>query len=184
MSVNSGGRTIRLHLGKVHRGTSKKFGAFLKVLFSLVLLCFEGRKSSKKLFRKLVPCKPRAPLHMGKNGTIWLFFLCFVSWHLEDTIPRCFVCQDSGHTQTPRICHIFVLSLLASRSTFPRNANSSWQTRNCQIVPVLPSYLYPPKFWGWQIHPQNLGGGVSEIPCFTVFLWGPPPKFRGWDVTP
>ena len=38
---------VRLHFGKVHRGTSKKFGAFLEVLFSLVLLRFEGRKRSK-----------------------------------------------------------------------------------------------------------------------------------------
>ena len=27
----------------------------------------------------------------------------------------------------------------------------------------------PDKFGGWQIHPQSLGGGVSEAPCFTVF---------------
>ena len=38
----------RLPLGKGHRGTSKKFGAFLEVEFCLVLLCFEGEKTSKK----------------------------------------------------------------------------------------------------------------------------------------
>ena len=41
----------------------------------------------------------------------------------------------------------------------------------------------PPKFWGWHIHPQSWGGGVSEIPCFTVFFKGffegCRPKFRG-----
>ena len=52
----SGGHMVRLHLGKVHRGTSKKLGAFLEVLFSLVLLCFEGRKSSKKFLRNLSLC--------------------------------------------------------------------------------------------------------------------------------
>ena len=41
----------RLHLGKVHTGTSKKLGAFLEVL---VLLCSEGKeKSSKKFLRNL-----------------------------------------------------------------------------------------------------------------------------------
>ena len=44
---------IRLHLGKVRRETSEKFGAFLEVLLSLGLLCFKGRKSSKDLLRNL-----------------------------------------------------------------------------------------------------------------------------------
>ena len=34
----------------------------------------------------------------------------FCFQHLEDTVSRCFVYQDLGHTQTPRICYIFVLS--------------------------------------------------------------------------
>ena len=42
---------------------------------------------------------------------------------------------------------------------------------------------------GWQIHHPNLGGGVSEAPCFAVFFEGhlqnlggerSPPKFRGY----
>ena len=40
-----------------------------------------------------------------------------------------------------RICHTFVLSLLVSGSFLPQNADFSWQTRDCQIVPVLPSHL-------------------------------------------
>ena len=31
---------IMLHLGKVHRGTSKNSAAFLEVLFSFMSLCF------------------------------------------------------------------------------------------------------------------------------------------------
>ena len=48
-----------------------------------------------------------------------------------------------------------------------------------------------PKFRGWQIRPSNLGGRVSEIPCFTVVLEGrpwnlggeiSPPKVRGYGL--
>ena len=56
---------------------------------------------------------------MGKNGTTWRLFSCFVSQHLEDSVSRCFVYQDLGHTQTPRICHTFVLSLLVFGSFLP-----------------------------------------------------------------
>ena len=58
----------------------------------------------------------------GKNGTIWLCFFFFVSYHLEDTVSRCLVYQDLGHTQTPRICHTFVLSLLLFGSFLAQNA--------------------------------------------------------------
>ena len=77
----------------------------------------------------------------GRFGSLFVL-KAFVSWHLEDTVSKCFVYQNSGHTQTPRICHILVLSLLVSGSTLPRNAYFSRQTLICQIVPVLPSYLY------------------------------------------
>ena len=49
----SGGRMTRPPLGKGLRGTSKKLGAFWEVLFALVLLCFEDRKTSKKFLRNL-----------------------------------------------------------------------------------------------------------------------------------
>ena len=39
--------------------------------------------------------------------------------------------------------------------------------------------------WVWSSHnPLNLGGGVSEIPYFTVFFGGAPPKFRGESSPP
>ena len=50
---NSGGHRTRLPLGKVHRRTSKKFCAFLEVYFCLVLLSFQGRRTSKKFLRNL-----------------------------------------------------------------------------------------------------------------------------------
>ena len=83
---------------------------------------------------------------MGKNATIWHFVSCFVSWRLEDTVSWCFVHQDLGHMQTPRICHTFVLSLLVSGSFLPQNAFFHDKTLDCQIVPVLPSHtpLLPP----------------------------------------
>ena len=52
---------------------------------------------------------------------------------------------------------MFVLFLLVSRSTLPRNAYFSWQTLNCQIVPVLPSYLI-----GSQRALQNKGFGLHS----------------------
>ena len=49
----SGGHMTRPPHGGEYRGTSKKLGAFLEVQFSLVLLCFEGRRSSEKFLRGL-----------------------------------------------------------------------------------------------------------------------------------
>ena len=49
----SAGYMTRLPLGKGRRGTSWKFRAFSEVQFSLVLLYFEGRRTSKKSFRNL-----------------------------------------------------------------------------------------------------------------------------------
>ena len=43
----------RLPLGKVHRGTSKNFCAFLEVHFCLVFVCFVGSRTSKKFLRNL-----------------------------------------------------------------------------------------------------------------------------------
>ena len=84
-----------------------------------------------------------SPRTWAKTGRFGSFFvLSFLA--LGGHCLQCFVYQDSGHTQTPRVCHIFVLSLLVPRSTLPRNAYFSWQTLNCQIVPVLPSYSLPP----------------------------------------
>ena len=90
--------------------------------------------------------RPAPPPYMSKTGTIWQFFRALFP-------STRFVDQVLGHTQTPRIFQIFVLSLLVSRSTLPRNAYFSWQTLNCQIVPVLPSHSPPPppkqgRLWG------------------------------------
>ena len=46
------------------------------------------------------------------------------------------------HTQTPRICLTFELSLLVSGSFLTQNAYFSWQTRAFQIVPVF-RHTYP-----------------------------------------
>ena len=80
------------------------------------------------------PLLGNPPLHMGETGTIWQFFRALFPSTWRTLSPKCFVYQDSGHTQTPRICHMFVLSLLASGGTLPRNAYFSRQTLNCQIV--------------------------------------------------
>ena len=76
-----------------------------------------------------------------KPGRFGSFFRALFPSTWRTTVSRCFVYQDLGHTQTPRICHIFVLSWLVSRSNVLRNAYFSWQTLSCQIVPVLPSYI-------------------------------------------
>ena len=81
------------------------------------------------------PCRWVKP---GRFGNLFVL-CCLALWRILS--PDAFVYKDLLHTQTPRICHIFVLSLRVSRSTRPRNAYFSWQTLNCQIVPILPSYL-------------------------------------------
>ena len=97
----------------------------------------------------MMPSQPRcglvvqfAILSMGKAGTIWQFFRALFpsTWR---TLSSKMLCLPGfgTHANTPRICHIFVLSLLVCRSTLSRNADFSWQTLNCQIVPVLPSYF-------------------------------------------
>ena len=90
------------------------------------------------------------PCTWAKPGRFGNFFvLCFLA--LGGHCLQMFCLPGFGTQATPRICHIFVLSLLLSGSTLPRNAYFSRQTLNCQIVPVLPSYLYIP-FWGPRLH--------------------------------
>ena len=78
----------------------------------------------------------------AKQGRFGSLFRALFPSTWRTLSPKCFVYQDSAHTQTPRICQIFVLSLLVSGSILPRNAYFSRQTLNCQIVPVLPSDVY------------------------------------------
>ena len=75
---------------------------------------------------------------MGKTGTIW-HFVCdlFPSTWRTLSPDALFTRIQDTHANT----QMSVLSLLVSRSTHPRNAYFSWQTLNCQIVPVLPSHL-------------------------------------------
>ena len=116
----------------------------------------------------------------GRFGSF--FVLCFLE-HFEDTVSRCFVYQDSGHRQTPRISHIFVLSLLVLRGTLPRNAYFSWQTLNCQIVPVLPSYIEP------LVDKQIETGNIAYEPQYdthelqTVHTLTPPKRW-GEELSP
>ena len=53
-----------------------------------------------------------------------------------------FCLRGFGTHAKPKICHTFVFSLLVSGSFLPPNAHFSWQTRDCQIIPVLPSYRF------------------------------------------
>ena len=83
------------------------------------------------------------PMNMGKNGTIWHFsVLCFPALGAHCLQMLCLrgVWDARKH---PESATPFVLSLLVFRSTVPRNAYFLWQTLNCQIVPVLPSYTPP-----------------------------------------
>ena len=72
------------------------------------------------------------------------------------------------------------------------NASSQKVVMNLNCLQQEPCKPIPPKFGGWQIHTPNLGGGVSEIPYFTVLLECrpqdfrgevSPPKFRGYGLT-
>ena len=78
-------------------------------------------------------------LHTGQDRTIWHFFRVLFPSTWRTLSPDTLFYQDLGYTQTPRICHTFVLSLLVSGRFLPQNAYFSWQARDCQIVPVLPS---------------------------------------------
>ena len=54
---------------------------------------------------------------------------------------------------------------LSTGKTRPPNSQS-----NRSIDGKIPCKPTPPEFRGWQIHPLNLGGGVSKALCFTVFF--------------
>ena len=82
-------------------------------------------------------------------------------------------CETTSAIQEQTHPHLYPLKRgcakeLAARFT---RLGSSRKEQPCKPI--------SPKFWGWQIHLLNLGGGVSEVPCFTVFFAGAPPKFRG-----
>ena len=102
------------------------------------------------LLKTLLP--PKTPLEdpctWVLTGKIWQFVCALFpsTWRTlsPDALFTYLQCSDSGHTKTPRICHIFVLCLLLSTSTLHRNAYFSWQTLNCQIVAVLPYSLRRP----------------------------------------
>ena len=64
-------------------------------------------------------------VYMGKTGTIWLFFRALFPSTWRTLSPDALFTRI-WDTRKPRICHIFVLSLLVSRSTLPRNAYFSW----------------------------------------------------------
>ena len=90
---------------------------------------------------------PNTPLYqesyMGKTGTIWQLFRALFPSTWRTLSPDALFTRIWDTRKHPGICHIFVLSLLVSRSNVPRNAQFSWQTLNCQIIPVLPSYFPP-----------------------------------------
>ena len=66
-----------------------------------------------------VPDSKRFTLYMGKTGTIWQFFRALFPSTWRTLSPDALFTRIWDTTQTPRICHIFVLSLLVSRSSFP-----------------------------------------------------------------
>ena len=86
------------------------------------------------------------------------FGLCFRALHLEDAVSRCFVCLNLGDTQTPQICHTFVLSMPVSGSFLSPKCLFSTHARDCQIVPFLPPHQAPHGKWGF-------------LTRNTLFLW-------------
>ena len=83
----------------------------------------------------------------------------------------------------------FAVSLLARPEKRGWRTYGGWREEILPMPEMEASFQHsckpiPLKLWGWQIHPLNCGGGVSEIPCFTVFSGGAPPKFRGCNATP
>ena len=90
-----------------------------KILHVPVIL---GTLRTKRITRcnfKTIACSKLLPFSALNPAVTIHPLIKRVGLYLEDTVSRCFVYQDSGHTQTLRICHIFVLSLLVSRSTLP-----------------------------------------------------------------
>ena len=117
--------------GKSHHCPPRERGPYWKGALSWIN--FSGIP-----FRALTESSGKSQGPLTEKHCYWIILASITLG--EDTVSKCFVYQDSGHTQTPRICHIFVLSLLVSGSTLPRNAYFSRQTLNCHIFPVLPSY--------------------------------------------
>ena len=76
----------------------------------------------------------------GRFGSF--FVLCFLALGRHCLQMLCLP-GFGTHANTQNLPHFFVLSLLVFGSTLSRNAYFSRQTQNCQIVPVLPSYMLP-----------------------------------------
>ena len=110
--------------------------------------------------------------YMSKTGTIWQF-VCALFPRTWRTLSPDALFTRIRDTQTPRICHTFVLSLLVSRSTVPRNAYFSWQRLNCQIVPGFALLLVGGRVVGFIrvlkrgcANSGGFGGLLTSLKCF------------------
>ena len=89
------------------------------------------------------------------GSTLEIFFVIFTK-----LIPRrIFFC-------IAKTLVFYVCNLLVDDGPLP---DLSCLTLSAHTPKILGGGRFTPKF--------HLGGGVSEIPCFTVFSRGPPPKF-------
>ena len=110
-----------------------------------------GNKARKNC--QIVPFLPMCSCTWAKPGRFGSFFaLCFLALGGHCLQMLCLPGFGTRNTQT---LHIFVLPLLISRSTLPRNTYFFWQMLNCQIVPALPSYRGALK-WGLKATLCNL----------------------------
>ena len=105
---------------------------------------------------------------MGKTRTIWQFFRALFPSTWRTLSPDTLFTRSWDTRKTPKICHIFVLSLPVSRSTLPRNAYFFMASPK---LPNRPGFaLLPWKTQGRERHT------VKPLP--KNWFWSPPPMIH------
>ena len=89
------------------------------------------------------PLLKRPTLYMGKSGTIWQFFRALFPSTWRTLSPDALFTSIWDTRKHPDLPHFRAFPASIQEHSHLK-CLFSWQTRNCQIVPVLPSYLYYP----------------------------------------
>ena len=80
------------------------------------------------------------PLYTGRFGSFFVLCILALGGHCLQML-----CLPGfgTHANTQNLPHFRAFPASIQEHS-PRNAYFSWQTQNCQIVPVMPSYIPPP----------------------------------------
>ena len=106
---------------------------------------------------------------MGKNGTIWHFFVpCFLALG-EHCLQMLCLPGFGTHASTHNLPHFRAFPASIRELSHPK-CLFSWQTRDCQIVPVLPSHAGELLTTFYSIMPQSLDLSACDKVC-VCFAW-------------